>query len=228
MRTLKPLLYEDSVALQKALADRLQRPVAVVINQVFAAALDPLFPPTFTPTPTITLTYTPGPSPTPTATRTLRPTITATVVNTATPTPTNTPTNTLTPTNTTTPFPVQVVNTQLPGYSLRQWAAGPEIARIRNLQLLTVLYGYEVVGGMVWIEVIDEEGRVGWIPQVYLVTITPSPSETPTVTSTATATASVFPTLARPLPSTPSDTFTPEPTPLTATASPLPSLLLTP
>lgn len=228
VRTLNPLLYEDSVALQKALAERLQRPVAVVINQVFAAALDPLVPPTFTPTPTITLTYTPGPSPTPTATRTLRPTITVTIVNTGTPTPTNTPTNTLTPTNTTTPFPVQVVNTQLPGYSLRQWAAGPEIARIRNLQLLTVLYGYEVVGGMVWVEVIDEEGRVGWIPQVYLATITPIPSDTPTATSSATESASATLT-ASPSPSrTLTATATIEPTILTATASPLPSLSPTP
>jgi uncharacterized hydrophobic protein (TIGR00271 family) len=236
VRTLKPLLYEDSVALQKALAERLQRPVAVVINQVFAAALDPLVPPTFTPTPTNTLTYTPGPSPTPTATRTLRPTLTATVVNTDTPTPTSTPTNTLTPTSTTTPFPAQVVNTQLPGYSLRQWAAGPEIARIRNLQLLTVLYGYEIVDGMVWIEVIDEEGRVGWIPQVYLVTITPTPSEKTTATATNTATASASPALTGSPSVTASPEFsvtltvtlTTEPLTLTATPSPLPSFTPTP
>ena len=228
LRTLNPLLYQDSVVLQKALAERLQKPVAVVINQVFATALDPLVPPTYTLTPTSTLTYTPGPSPTLTATRTLRPTITATVVNTSTSTPTNTPTNTLTPTSTTTPFPAQVVNTQLPGYSLRQWAAGPEIARIRNLQLLTVLYGYEVVDGIVWIEVVDEEGRLGWIPQVYLATITPTPSDTPTATSTATATASALPTIARPLTRTPTVTVTPEPTTLTATVSPLPSLSPTP
>jgi uncharacterized hydrophobic protein (TIGR00271 family) len=236
VRTLKPLLYEDSVALQIALAERLQRPVAVVINQVFAAALDPLVPPTFTPTPTHTLTYTPGPSPTPTSTRTLRPTLTATVINTDTPTPTNTPTNTLTPTSTTTPFPAQVVNTQLPGYSLRQWAAGPEIARIRNLQLLTVLYGYEIVDGMVWIEVIDEEGRVGWIPQVYLVTITPTPSEKTTATATNTATASASPALTGSPSVTASPEFsvtltvtlTTEPLTLTATPSPLPSFTPTP
>jgi uncharacterized hydrophobic protein (TIGR00271 family) len=229
VRTLKPLLYEDSVALQKALAERLQRPVAVVINQVFAAALDPLVPPTFTPTPTTTRTYTPGPSPTPTATRTLRPTVTATIVTTDTPTPTNTPTNTLTPTSTTTPYPAQVVNTQLPGYySLRQWAAGPEIARVRNLQLLTVLYGQEIVDGMVWIEVIDEEGRVGWIPQVYLVTITPAPSDTPIVTSTATATASAALTASLSPSRTLTVTLTIEPTILTATASLMPSLSPTP
>ena len=233
VRTLKPLLYEDSVELQKALAERLQRPVAVVINQVFAAALDPLVPPTFTPTPTITLTYTPGPSPTPTVTRTLRPSITVTVVHTDTPTPTNTPTNTLTPTSTTTPYPAQVVNTQLPGYySLRQSAGGPEIARIRNLQLLTVLYGYEIVDGMVWIEVIDEEGRVGWIPQIYLATITPTPSDTPTATYTITPTESistsltVSPTII--ISETLTVTLTPAPTTLTATASPLPTLSPTP
>jgi hypothetical protein len=126
-----------------------------------------------------------------------------------------------------------VVNTQLPGYySLRQWAGGPEIARIRNLQLLIVLYGYEIVDGMVWIEVIDEEGRVGWIPQVYLATITPTPSVTPTVNSTMTPTESipssptVSPTIT--ITDTITETLTPAPITLTVTASPLPTLSPTP
>ncbi len=203
LRTISPLRYEDSVALREALANRLQLPVAVVINQVFAAALDPLIPPTLTPTPTLTKTSTPGPSPTATLTRTTRPSITPTLTSTSTATPT------LTPTSTTTPYSAQAKNTQLPGLSLRQWAGGPEIARIRSLQLLTVLYRYEIVDGIVWVEVRDEEGRIGWIAQVYLVTLTP--------TATETSTASPNPSVT-PAPTT-SPTLTPV-LPITATITP--------
>lgn len=195
LRTLSPLRYEDSVTLQEALASRLQIPIAVVINQVFAAALDPLVPPTLTPTPIPTKTFTPGPSPTATLTRTPRPSITLTLTS------TRTPTHTLTPTYTTTPYSAQAINTQLPGLALRQWAAGPEIARIRNLQLLTVLYRYEIVEGMVWIEVRDEEGRIGWIPQVYIVTLTPTATGTstaspsPSMTSSPTTSSTLTPVL---------------------------------
>lgn len=201
VRTLKPLLYEDSVALQAAIADQLQVPVAVVINQVFAAALDPLIPPTHTPTFTPTFTPTPGPSPTPTFTRTPRPTSTATAVPpTITNTPTSTSTHTPTPTNTPTPYFAQVQNTYLPGLYLRQSPAGPEIGRISNLALLKVLYGYSIVDGIVWIEVMDDEGRIGWIPQLYLSTLTP--------TATSTLPGTVTPTLTTP-PRTPSPTRTP-------------------
>ena len=189
VRTLLPLRHEDSVALQLAIADRLQRPVAVVVNQIVASALDPLVPPTHTPTFTPTYTPTPGPSPTPTFTPTPRPTNTVTPIPpTETNTPTVTPTGTATPTNTPTPYTAQVYNTLLPGLYLRQYPAGPEIGRIRNLALLTVLYGYEIVDGMVWIEVMDDEGRIGWIPQVYLSTLTPTSTNTPTLTETPTPT----------------------------------------
>jgi len=201
VRTLKPLLYEDSVALQAAIADRLQLPVAVVINQVFAAALDPLVPPTHTPTFTPTYTPTPGPSPTPTYTWTPRPTSTATAVPpTFTSTPTSTYTHTPTSTNTPTPYYAQVQNTYLPGLYLRQSPAGPEIARIYNLALLKVLYGYSIVDGIVWIEVMDDEGRIGWIPQLYLSTLTPTTTSTTPVTETPTSTL---------IPRTPSPTRTP-------------------
>ena len=191
VRTLKPLLYDDSTALQAAIADRLQIPVALVINQVFAAALDPLVPPTQTPTFTPTYTPTPGPSPTATFSPTPRPTITATPIPpTETNTPTATSTFTSTPTNTPTPYIAQVYNTLLPGLYLRQSPAGPEIGRISNLALLTVLYGYEIVDGIAWIEVMDEDGRIGWIPQVYLSTLTPTFTNTPTLTVTPTKTPS--------------------------------------
>jgi hypothetical protein len=38
----------------------------------------------------------------------------------------------------------------------------------------------EIVDGLVWIEVQDAEGRIGWIPQIYVLT------QTPTATATAT------------------------------------------
>jgi uncharacterized hydrophobic protein (TIGR00271 family) len=204
IRTARPLFYKDSVELQKSIADRLQRPVSVLINQIIAAQLDPLIPPTYTPTPTITLTPTPGPSPTPTYTPTPRPTLTPTLTNTAT--PTFTPTNTSTATFTPTPALAQVYNTELPGLYMRQWPAGPVIARLRYRESLTLLYGYEIVDGIVWIEVMDKEGRVGWVPEVYLVTVTLTATSTPTSTSTLSpsSTATITP---------PSITNTPSPTP---------------
>jgi hypothetical protein len=51
---------------------------------------------------------------------------------------------------------------------------------------LTILYGYEIINGLVWVEIMDGEGRTGWIPQVYLLVVTP----TSTPTSRASATPS--------------------------------------
>jgi uncharacterized hydrophobic protein (TIGR00271 family) len=183
VRTITPLRYEDSVALQKAIADQLQRPVSVAINLVIAARLDPLVPPTFTSTPTLTPTHTPGPSLTPTATptQTSTPSPSPSATWTATLTPTTTPSATPTPTATHTPTPEigQVIRYSLPELQLRQWAGGPVIAVLRQGQPLTILYGYEIVDGLVWIEVRDAEGRVGWVPQVYTILVTPTASPTP-------------------------------------------------
>ncbi|MBN1146368.1 MAG: DUF389 domain-containing protein [Anaerolineales bacterium] len=186
LRTMHMLRYEDSVALQKAIADRLQQPVAVVVSQVFAARLDPLVPPTPTPTPTETLTPTPGPSPTPTSSPTARPTHTPTPTTTNTPTPTSSSTPTLT--HTPTPALAKAWSTGVPRLELRQWPGGPVIARVQHNQLLTVLYGQETLDGLVWVEVMDSEGRVGWMPQLYLLEITPTASDTPTPTETSSAT----------------------------------------
>jgi len=182
LRTMRLLTYEDSVELQKAIADRLQLPVEIIVNQVFAARLDPHIPPTPTPTPTETLTPTPGPSPTPTNTPTPRPTLTPTPTETNT--PTFTPTFTPTPTSTSTPAIAKAWSTGLPNMRLRQYPGGPEIATVRHNQPLTVLYGYEILDGLVWVEVEDAEGRVGWIPQIYLfkVTLTPTDTQSPTPT----------------------------------------------
>ncbi len=177
IRTFRNLYYEDSVTIQKALADRMQVPVALAINQVNASRLDPLIPPTPTPTPTATYTFTPGPSPTATETPTPTATFTATSTRTSTPTviPSNTPTATFTPT----PASAKVLNTALPGLRLRQFPAGPEIGILRSGQELKILHNVQVADGLVWLEVIDSEGRRGWVPQIYLQTATPEPTNTP-------------------------------------------------
>lgn len=153
VRTNTPLHYEQVVALQKAIVDDLQEPASLKVNQIFAERLDPLIPPTFTPTPTLAPTNTPGPSATPTRK------------------PTSTPT--LTPT----PAVVQIVSGALPKLNLYQVPAGPVIGQIRIGQTLTMLYGHQEADGFIWLQVMDQEGRIGWIPEIYIKQITPTPNE---------------------------------------------------
>jgi len=193
LRTLRIIRYEDSVALQKAIADRLQRPVSLIINQVHAALLDPLVPPTATPTPLPTLTSTPGPSPTITYTPTEKPTSTPAPTETAT--SSLTPTFTATPTSTPTPALAKAVNTAVPGLRLRQRPAGPVIAVLRQGEPLIVLYGRRVFDGLVWLEVEDKEGRLGWIPEIYLFVVTLTPTNTSTPNGTGTPAATMMGTL---------------------------------
>ncbi len=47
IRTSEPLRYEDVSKMQQDIALRLQKPVSIVVNQIFASKLDPLIPPTF-------------------------------------------------------------------------------------------------------------------------------------------------------------------------------------
>jgi uncharacterized hydrophobic protein (TIGR00271 family) len=189
LRTLLPLRHADSIELQSAIAGRLQEPVELTVNQVFASRLDPKDPPTHTPTPTR------GPSSTPTST----PTATRTVTPTPTQTATATPTATLTPTATITPTPAlaQVTINQGFGMFLRQSPEGPVIGQIRQRDLLTVLYGSELVNGLVWVEVRDKEGRIGWIPLTYIQVVTLTPTATqilsPTANLTVTQTATLAP-----------------------------------
>ncbi|GAB4543434.1 MAG: hypothetical protein Fur002_15420 [Anaerolineales bacterium] len=158
VRTASLLRYEQVVALQKAIATELQQQVSLKVNQVFAERLDPLIPPTFTLTPTPTLTNTPGPSPT------------------LTPTPTFIPTFTPTATFTPTPISAQVVNTLLPKLNLYQSPGGPVIGQIRAGQVLTRLYEKQEVNGIIWVQIMDAEGRIGWIPELYLKQITQTPN----------------------------------------------------
>ena len=166
VRTTSPLRYEQVVALQQGIVDGLHQSVSLKVNQVFAERLDPLVPPTPTSTPTLTPTKTPGPSPT---------TIPTNLPPTATPTATFTPTATPTPTST--PVQVQVLNITLPRLQLYQTPGGPAIGTIRLGQGLTLMYGREVTGGLVWVEVMDADGRIGWMPEIYLKVIAATPSK---------------------------------------------------
>ncbi|MBI3158282.1 MAG: DUF389 domain-containing protein [Chloroflexi bacterium] len=165
------LRYADIVALQESIAARLQRPVRLRVNQILAARLDPRIPPTRTSTPTL------GPSPA--VTDTPRPSATFTATASCTPTATVTPTST--PTETPTPGLAVIWRVAGEGIFLRA-RPGLDQARIGFLpagSLVTVLYGYEIVDGWVWIEVQDAEGRVGWIPQYNANPVTATPTRGP-------------------------------------------------
>jgi hypothetical protein len=159
VRTNTPLRYEQVTDLQKVIATDLQQSVSLKVNQIFAEQFDPLIPPTFTPTPTATLTNTPGPSPT----ATFIPTATLTF----TPAPTWTPT----------PGLVKVITLRVPQLQLYQNPGGPVIGQIQVGQTLTLLYHREEVNGLVWVQVMDDEDRIGWIPEAYLIQITSTPNQ---------------------------------------------------
>jgi uncharacterized hydrophobic protein (TIGR00271 family) len=196
IRTTRALIHREATELQDEIGLRLSeaglisedQEVRLIINQIFAHQLDPEVPPTPTPTATFTHTPTLGPSPTATATSTPQPTSTNTPTETPLPTetPTSTATFTSTPTSTptTTPFPGLVTRVTMPGMEIRQWPAGPVISTLRVGEILIVLHGIEIVDGLVWIEVQDEEGRTGWIPQIYVLTLTPTSTRTPSSTPT--------------------------------------------
>ena len=163
VRTNTPLRYEQVIELQKSIATGLQQPVSLKVNQVLAEQFDPLVPPTITPT------RTPSPTATPL-------TVTSAPSSTATLAPTATRTFTPSPTFTPTPGWVQVLVTGLPPARLYQRPGGSVIGEMQPGQMLTQLYGTDEVGGLIWVEVMDEEGRVGWIPLFYLIDVTATPS----------------------------------------------------
>ena len=161
VRTLRSLDHEDSVALREAIDVQLQQPVELSINQILAARLDPRVPPTLTPTLVLSVT----PSATPTSNPTAIPSAT----------------NTLLPTATETPLPGQAILSNTFGQdsvSLRQSPGGVSIGFLPLGSQLTVLYGYEIFDGWVWIEVQDQGGRVGWIPQFYTEQLLPGSTAT--------------------------------------------------
>lgn len=183
VRTSKQLSYEQVVHMQESIVEALEQPVSIRINQVFAERLDPLIPPTRTFTPTVTLTYTPGPSPT--ATYTLTPTATTEPTVTATASPTATPLPTSTATFTPEPQAASVVVNGIPRMQIYQFPGGPVIGQLRAGQQITVLYREITAQGLVWVEIQDAEGRIGWVPLIYLQYLPPTstPTRTPTPTS---------------------------------------------
>jgi hypothetical protein len=63
---------------------------------------------------------------------------------------------------------------------LYQQPGGPVIGEIEVGQPITVLYGRQVYNGLIWVEIRDTEGRVGWIPEIYMIRETPTPEITAT------------------------------------------------
>jgi hypothetical protein len=180
IRTPKLLSYSDTIVLRDSIGTQLGaqnflsegQEFQLILNQFQAQRLDPLIPPTATPTPD---TPTVGPSPTATSTATLTPTQMPTITPTASYTPTPLPTATHTPT----PYPGRTTSILFPGLRLRQSPDGPVIATLQQSEQLTILYGMEIAGGLVWIEVQDSDGRIGWIPQIYIITPTPTSAANP-------------------------------------------------
>ena len=154
--------HKSVVALQEAIASKLQRTIELELIVVPMIRLDPLIPPTITPT------ATPGPSATPTTS----PTPTSTPIPaTATPTITATPTETATPTQTFTPTPVlaYIANTGGTGLYLRDAAAGKIIGSLPEGAPVLILYQRETLNRSEWIEVQDSLGRTGWVLAQFLV-----------------------------------------------------------
>lgn len=184
IRTNNPLRYEQVIALQESIVNSLNQPISLRVNQIFAERLDPLIPPTATNTPSPTLTFTPGPSPTTTFTATATATLTSTA------TATLLPTSTITPTST--PAQARVFLTGVPLLRLYQSPGGPVIGTLRSNQLLIVLPEEMVYEYLVWVKVIDEDDRQGWVPKIYVYQLTATPTGTvtsspsPTVKLTAT------------------------------------------
>ncbi len=181
VRSRRPVSYPEVIELQERVAGRLQQTVSLRLDVISSTRLDPFVPPTPTPTPLpgATSTFTPSPTPTltpshtpsPTATATSTPTPTATATATPTPTWTATPTETPSPTPTPTPIRVRVGGTGglgvwmyrdpgLQGSKIRAW---PEGAR------MVVIGGPVERDGYLWIQIVDPQGSLGWIPDRYLI-----------------------------------------------------------
>jgi hypothetical protein len=114
-------------------------------------------------------------APTNTPTITPSPTLSPTVRPSKTPTQTYT----LTPTFTYTPTPEIGMIDEVTRVEILAFPGGPEIGYLTRSQTFTVLYGKQIYDGWVWIEIQDDEGRVGWIPQYVSVVVTETPTLEP-------------------------------------------------
>lgn len=183
VRSPRDVTHAEAVDLQEKVAGRLQQSVALLLSVIPTTRLDPFVPPTPTPTPLpgVTPTVTPSPTSTPTSTPTpapsqtliptASPTLSPTDTTTPTPTQTATPTETATPTLTPTPILAEVGGTGGQGvWMYRQpGLKGGKITAWRDGAVMTVIGGPIKVDGYAWIQVVDPKGRVGWIPDRYLI-----------------------------------------------------------
>ena len=152
-RTSQQPEYDEIVALQEAIATRLQRTTAIQVIIVPTTKLDPLVPPTHTPTPTS--------SPTATSTPTLIPTLTET----ATPFVTETPTITLTPT----PILAAIQTMDGTGTYLRTTPGGQTIIWLPDNSTVYLLEGQVTINNRKWIEIRTLQNQTGWVPIEFLI-----------------------------------------------------------
>jgi uncharacterized hydrophobic protein (TIGR00271 family) len=173
--------YQQSVALQKGIAGRINRTVELVLTVVPVTQLNPFVPPPPTPsltptqTPTLTPSPTPGPTPTPTMTPTPTPTPMPTLTPTWTPSPTATPTSTPTATPTVTPPPTPtpivtgiVADTGGRGVRVHASPGGGTIAVWPEGTHITLVAGPESAQGQTWLLVRDDKGLEGWVAADYI------------------------------------------------------------
>lgn len=158
--------YQQVIALQKAVADRLQRTVSLQLIVIPTVQLDPLIPPT--PTPTLKPGGTATPTNTPTSTPTLTPTREPTRTATPTEKPTSTATLTSTPTYTPTPVIAYVSNTGGVGVYVRSGPGGKISGSLPEGAAVQILSGRQEMNGITWIEIQDLLGRTSWVQVNYL------------------------------------------------------------
>jgi uncharacterized hydrophobic protein (TIGR00271 family) len=155
VRSSQNFTYPQVVALQKGVATRLQRAIALQLINVPMIQLNPLNPPTLTPT------TTPGPTATFTPITPTHTPVPHTPTSTNTPTATQTPTTT--PTLTPTPVLAYIANTGGAGIYLRDAPAGKIIGTLPAGAPVQILYQRETLNNREWIQVRDLLGRTGWV-----------------------------------------------------------------
>jgi uncharacterized hydrophobic protein (TIGR00271 family) len=160
--------YEQTVALQKGIAARLDRTVSLLLTVVPVTELNPLSPPTRTPT--LTSTPTPTPMPTLTPRPTTTPTSTASPSPSLTPTATSSSTPTTTPTATVTATPVvgMIANTGGRGVFVHASPGGPAFTAWSEGTRVVIVSGPETANGQNWLRVRNEIGIEGWVAAGYV------------------------------------------------------------
>jgi uncharacterized hydrophobic protein (TIGR00271 family) len=165
IRAPQTLTYAVANHIQRELATRLQKTVALKLLLIPVTSLEPLVPPTLTPTPQLDATATPAPTATPTP----RPTATPTATPTPRPTVSASPTSI--PISTATPVAYGVVGaTGGRGVKLRRSPGDATvITALRDGVLVQIVGQRTLDDGRAWSEVVLPDGRVGWIATNYLV-----------------------------------------------------------